>query len=388
MPTLLHFAVRPLVLAMLLVLIGCGGSAELSPPPEPPAPDPGGGGSGGGGTPSQPDLTTEVVASGLTVPWEMVFTPDGRMFFTEQPGRVRVITADGQLVSTPALDLTAQVPGGEAGMLGLALDAGFAQNRFLYIFFCTGSADSPTCRIARLVENGNRVTLDRTLLEFRGARHHNAGRLKVGPDGLLYATIGDLHDSSNGQRLNLYGTVIRMNLDGTPAAGSPFPEQPYVYAMGFRDPQGIAWDSSGQLYATEHGPTSNDEIDRVQIGGNYGWAACIGRCNDPRWIDPVRLWNPETAAPSGATFYTSSVIPQWQGSLFFGSLGLADNTYARHVHRIKFDAPGGSNIVEEEALYRGEFGRIRNVVQGPEGFLYFSTSNGGGQDKIIRVRPK
>lgn len=375
------------VLLLLAGLLSCGGSG--SPAPEP---APGGGGDGGdndgGGAPSTPQLTTEVVASGLTVPWEMVFTPDGRMFFTEQPGRVRVISAAGELLSPPALDLTAQVPGGEAGMLGLALDPSFSQNRFLYIFYCTGSADAPTCRIARFVESNDRLTLDNTLLEFAGARHHNAGRLKLGPDGLLYATIGDLRDSANGQRLNLYGSVIRMNLDGTPAAGNPFSDAPYVYAYGFRDPQGIAWDSSGQLYATEHGPESNDEIDRVEMGKNYGWAACVGRCNDPRWVDPVRLWNPETVAPSGATFYYGGTIPQWDGSLLFASLGLSDNTYARHVHRIKFDAPGGSKIVEEEVLYRGEFGRIRNVVQGPDGFVYFSTSNGGGQDRIVRIRPK
>jgi glucose/arabinose dehydrogenase len=375
-----------------LYVAGCGGSSETVPPPQaPPAPGgggDGGGSGGGGGTPSTPDLTTEVVASGLTVPWEMVFTPDGRMFFTEQNGRVRVISAAGDLITQPALDLTGEVPGGEAGMLGLAADRGFQQNHFLYLFYCRGSADAPTCRVVRLLENDNRVSIDRVLLEFAGARHHNAGRLKIGPDGLLYLTIGDLGDPANGQRLNNYGSILRMNLDGTPAAGNPFPEAPYVFAMGFRDPQGIAWDSSGQLYATEHGPVSNDELDRVEIGKNYGWADCVGRCGDPRWVDPVRLWEPETLAPSGATFYNSAVIPQWSGSLLIASLGLADNTYAKHIHRIKFDAPGGSQIVEEEILYRGEFGRIRNVVEGPDGFVYFSTSRGRGEDRIVRIRPK
>jgi glucose/arabinose dehydrogenase len=133
---------------------------------------------------------------------------------------------------------------------------------------------------------------------------------------------------------------------------------------------------------------SNDELDRVEIGKNYGWADCVGRCGDPRWVDPVRLWEPETLAPSGATFYNSAVIPQWSGSLLIASLGLADNTYAKHIHRIKFDAPGGSQIVEEEILYRGEFGRIRNVVEGPDGFVYFSTSRGRGEDRIVRIRPK
>lgn len=328
------------------------------------------------------------------MPWEIVFAPDGRLIFTEQPGRLRVIE-NGNLLARPALDFTARVPGGEAGMLGLEIDRNFSANGFLYVFYCYETAASATgvrCRVARLVMSGNSAREDKVLLDFLGVgqgRHHNAGRIKIGPDNLLYVTTGDLTQRQRAQDLNdLAGKILRMNLDGSAAAGNPFPDHPYIYAYGLRDPQGLAFDSSGQLYCTEHGEESHDEVNIIHAGANYGWPICEGRCNDPRFVDPIKLFFPETAAPSGGTFYNGSLIPQWNGSLLFATLGLPDNTFAHHIHRIKFNAPGGTEIVEEEVLYRNQFGRIRTVVQGPDGFVYFSTSSGGGVDRIIRIRPK
>lgn len=315
------------------------------------------------------------------------------MFFTEQRGRLRIVSAGGQLLSAPAWDLTSQTPGGEAGMLGLELDRNFASNHRLYVFHClwtAGAGSSVACRITRLVESNNSVTVDKILWEMQGTSgHHNAGRIKIGPDNLLYVATGDISEPGRAQDLaNPHGKVLRMTLDGAPAPGNPLADSPYTYAYGFRDPQGLAFDASGQLYGTDHGPVSNDEVNIIHAGKNYGWPNCIGRCGNPAYVDPVRLFHPETAAPSGATFYTGSAILQWTGSMFFATLGLADNTFAKHVHRIKFDRPGGTAITEEEALYRGRYGRTRDVVQGPDGYLYFSSSNGNGTDKIIRVRPK
>ena len=316
------------------------------------------------------------------------------MFFTEQPGRLRVIE-NSQLVTAPALDFTGRVPGGEAGMLGLEIDRNFSSNGFLYVFYCYEIASSPTgvrCRVARLVMTGNQAREDKTLLDILGVglgRHHNAGRIKIGPDGLLYVATGDLGQAPRAQDLNdPAGKILRITLDGQPAPGNPFPNQPLVYGLGLRDPQGLAFDSSGQLYGTEHGNSSHDEVNIIRPGGNYGWPTCEGICNNPQFIDPVKLFFPETAAPSGGTFYYGSVIPQWNGSLLFATLGLADNTFAHHLHRIKFDAPGGTRSVEEEVLYRDQFGRIRTVAQGPDGFVYFSTSRGRASDRIVRIRPK
>src|ERR1700694_2725484 len=348
----------------------------------------------GGGTASDQTLKTSDVATGLDNPWSLAFAPDGRLFFTEPPGRLRVIDQSG-LVAQPVLDITAQSAGFEAGLTGMDLDPNFATNGIIYIHYCTQLSDGLHCRVARVVVSGNFGRLDQTLFEYvSGKPDHTGGRLRVGPDHLLYLSTGDhtLPDSSQDVK-SFNGKVLRMNMDGTPAAGNPFPSAPLVYALGFRDPQGLAWDSSGQLYGTDHGPTSNDEVNIIFAGKNYGWPTCVGICNNPSFVDPVKLFNPETAPPSGAMFYRGSIIPGWDGSLLFAVLGLANNSFAHHVHQLKFDHPGGTRVAEEQILWQNKFGRIRDVVEGPDGFLYFSTSNqhtsvsgSPGDDRIIRAR--
>jgi glucose/arabinose dehydrogenase len=370
-------------LALILGLVACGGDSG-SNGNNPPGNNTGGGGDGGDGGSSPVTLVTEEVATGLTVPWEMVWAPDGRMFFTEQQGRLRVIE-NGQLQATPMLDITNVTPGGEAGLTGLEIDPNFAGNGFLYVYYCY--SEGQRCKVARLVVSGNSAQEDKTLVDFESERGHNAGRIKIGPDGLLYVAVGDFHLGGIAQDpANYGGKILRMNLDGS-AAGVGLANA-YVYTLGHRDPQGLAFDSSGALYSTEHGQISHDEVNLLQAGANYGWPDCEGICHDPRFVDPIKLFEPETAAPSGGTFYYGTAIPQWNGSLLFGTLGLADNTFAHHVHRIKFNAPGGTQIVEEEVLYKDTLGRIRNVVEGPDQFVYILTSNGNAADKIIRVRPQ
>jgi glucose/arabinose dehydrogenase len=362
--------------AVFVFCSACGGDSSM--PAATPSP------TGAPAPTTNPEFVVEEVVGGLEVPWELVFAPDGRWFFTERPGRVRVRTADGSLLPEPAF--SEPTPNTEAGMLGLEIDRDFANNHRLYLFTCPTQTN---CHLLRLVENNNRLTVDRVLLEVSGGSRHMAGRIKIGPDGFLYVGYGDVGIPENSQTLaNLAGKILRMTTDGAPAPGNPFPEQPLVYALGLRDPQGLAWDAANQLYATDHGESSNDEVNIIFSGKNYGWPTCQGRCGDPAFEDPVRLFFPETAAPSGGTFYLAGNIPQWRDSLLFGTLGLPDNTFAKHVHRIKFRAPASGEIVEEEVLYRGQFGRIRNVVQGPDGLIYFMSSNGNGTDKILRVRPR
>jgi aldose sugar dehydrogenase len=359
---------------LLLLLAACGGSKDSVPSA----------GSDPNPQPSTPaDLVVEEVQGGLSFPWELVFAPDGRMFFTERPGRLRVIDAQGNLVSQPVFE--APSPNTEAGLLGLEIDRDFANNRRLYLFYCD---TQDHCQIVRLVENNNTATIDKKLIDLSGGVRHIAGRIRIGPDGFLYVGYGDTERREQAQdRSKLAGKILRMTLDGEPAPGNPIPEQPFAYAYGFRDPQGLAWTASGQLYATDHGWNSHDEVDLVEAGKNYGWPTCEGSCNNPDFVDPVKLFFPETAAPSGGVFYTGSAIPQWRDSLLFGTLGLDGNDFARHIHRIKFGSDG-RQIAEEEVLYRGQYGRIRNVVQGPDGNLYFMTSNGGSSDKILRIRPR
>ena len=391
------------LLFVLVISVGCGSTSKTGSTPTPgptnspsptPTPTP---------TPTPPppatdkDLVTEDVATGLTVPWSLAFAPDGRLFFTEQPGRLRVITSQG-LLATPLLDLTATTAGGEAGTTGMDLDKNFATNGFLYMHYCLKTPFH--CQVVRvIVTPQNTATIDKVLLDYPvvGQSDHTGGRLKVGPDNLLYLSTGDHRIDMSAQDLTSWnGKILRMNLDGTPAAGNPFPQQnPFVYSYGHRDPQGLAFDSSGQLYETEHGPVSNDEVNIIFKGKNYGWPLCVGICHNPAFVDPIKLFNPQTAPPSGATFYYGATIPGWDGTFLFAVLGLDGNTFAHHVHQLKFDKPGGTTITFEQILWQNVFGRIRDVAEGPDGFLYFSTSNIGqsanphpGDDRIVRARPK
>jgi glucose/arabinose dehydrogenase len=382
-PTLTPFSTRSAAFcsmsACLLLVVACGGGS--SAPSQSPSP---GGGSGG---PSSVSITTEKIASGLTVPWSLQFAPDGRLFFTERIGDLRVFS-NGAVQSTPVYDKTSVSLGGLDGMTGMVLDPDFGANHRIYVFYCFGKIPNEHCRVERLIESNGTATLDKVLIDFTTInRDHIGGRLKIGPDNLLYLTTGDQKSLSFSQDpSSLAGKILRMDFDGN-AMGAGL-ANPYVYALGFRDPEGLAWDNSGALYGTDHGPVSNDEVNLIEAGQNYGWPACIGICNDPKFRDPVKLWQPETAAPSGTTFYNSSVIPQWNGSMLIALMGLTNNTYAHHLHRIQFSQPGSSQIASEEVLFKDQFGRLRDVVQGPDGFVYFSTSNGNATDVIVRVKPQ
>jgi glucose/arabinose dehydrogenase len=285
---------------------------------------------GGGGSSSVP-ITTETVASGLTIPWFLQFAADGRLFFTERIGALRVLN-NGTVQATPVYDKTSVTSGGLDGMTGMALDPDFASNHRIYVFYCFGTIPNEQCRAERLIESNGAATLDKVLLEFTTVnRDHIGGRLKVGPDNLLYLTTGDqLTEALVQDPASIAGKILRMDFEG------------------------LAWDSTGTLYATDHGPVSDDEVNLVQMGKNYGWPTCIGACNNPQFTDPVKLWEPKTAAPLGATFYHGNVIPQWNGSMLIALLGLTDNTYARHLHRIQFTQPGTSQIASEEVLFKDQ----------------------------------
>ena len=382
-------ATRLLVLLAVIFfsiwMMSCGTSSNTTttttptpaPTPAPtPMPPPGGGGGG-----SSVAVTTETIVTGVSVPWSLVFAPDGRLFFTEQRGNLKILN-NGQVTTAYSVN----TPGGLDGMTGLVLDPNFATNHRLFVFYCLAGAAPEHCMIDRLIENNGVATHEAFIFDFpTGNRDHIGGRMKIGPDGLLYLTTGDQQNNALSQDpSSLAGKNLRMDLNGNAQGGGGF-ANPFVFAMGFRDPEGLAWDAAGNLYASDHGPNSNDEINLVQAGRNYGWPICIGRCNNPAFVDPVKLWAPETAAPSGMTFYTGTVIPQWTGNLFVATLGLADNTFAHHLDRLEIN---GSTVVNEESLFKDQFGRIRDVTQGPDGLLYFSSSNGINVDVIVRIKPQ
>ena len=260
----------------------------------------------------------ETLASGLNTPWAIDFASDGRIFITERPGRIRIVAA-GQLRAEAWMTLDVAT-GGESGLLGLALDPKFSENRFVYVAYSyrTGMFAMRN-RLVRLREDVKTAkgVLDKVLLDgVAGANNHDGGRVKFGPDGKLYWTTGDAQKSDAAQQLNsLNGKILRLNPDGGIPADNPLANS-YVYSYGHRNSQGLAWQPvSGRLYATEHGPSGfqgccRDEVNLIEAGKNYGWPEIRGEETKAGMIAPViQAGTNETWAPTGATFARKDLGP-------------------------------------------------------------------------------
>lgn len=412
--------VDELVAAVANALDGCPGSAPTPTPSATPrgikvveATTPVGvvtqipGGPVIGGPPAMPaqyrvtnpsEIRVETLVSNLQVPWSMAFAPDGRLFITERPGRIRV-AADGVLQSAPwAMPPVSAI--NEGGLMGLALDPKFADEPWVYV--CYTYADSGQHnRISRIREVAGHGGTEQILIDrFPGASIHDGCRLKFGPDGKLYATTGDASGPSRAQDLDsLAGKILRLNPDGSVPSDNPFPDS-YVYSYGHRNSQGLAFDPlSGQLFATEHGPSgefgqsTHDEVNVIMPGSNYGWPLAIGAPGLPAYRDPILLYAPVGAPLAGATFYSGRLVPRWGGDLFFTSLA------GRHLQHVVLGGPGRTQVLAIERFFetkfgQGTYGRLRDVVEGPDGALYVATSNRDGRgspavddDRILRLIP-
>jgi aldose sugar dehydrogenase len=339
-----------------------------------------------------PVATIETVASGLNTPWAIDFASDGRIFITERPGRIRIVAA-GQLRAEAWMTLDVAT-GGESGLLGLALDPKFSENRFVYVAYSyrTGIFAMRN-RLVRLREDVNTAkgVLDKVLLDgVAGANNHDGGRVKFGPDGKLYWTTGDAQKSAAAQQLiSLNGKILRLNPDGGIPADNPLANS-YVYSYGHRNSQGLAWQPvSGRLYATEHGPSGfqgccRDEVNLIEAGKNYGWPEIRGEETKAGMIAPViQAGTNETWAPTGATFATQG---PWAGSLLF--TGLRGQT----LYRVTLDANDPRKVLAFERHFSRQFGRLRDVTEGPDKALYLLTSNHDGRgrpsaddDRLIRL---
>lgn len=330
----------------------------------------------------------EVVATGLQIPWSLAFAPDGRLFVTERPGRVRVIQ-NGRLLPDSALVLADVSAQGEGGLLGVALSPLFAQNHLVYLVYTARRATgSPVNRVVRYREVNNTLAEAAVLVDGIGAATiHDGGRIRYGPDGLLYVTMGDAAVSSIAQDLaSPNGKILRLEDDGRAPRGNPFGS--LVYSYGHRNPQGLDWHpATGDLWATEHGATANDELNVVDAGRNYGWPLIEAARTLPGMQTPALFFD-STVAPSGGSFYRGAAFPSFRDNFFFATLrGL-------HVHRVVLDSSDPRRIVTHERLLEGRFGRIRDVVSGPDGALYFCTSNRDGRgtpvetdDRVARIVP-
>ena len=331
------------------------------------------------------------VAENLEIPWEIAFVPDGRIFFTERVGNLRVIE-NGQLNPRPVSIL--DVGTVEGGLLGLALDPNFEQNHFLYLYYTYFEFPFTYNKVVRFTEKDNSL-LDEFILvdKIPGAEIHDGGRLKFDPDEKLYITTGDAGNSNSAQDLNsLSGKILRINPDGTIPSDNPFADS-MIFSYGHRNPQGLDWDPvTGKLVATEHGPSgergvAHDEVNVVEAGKNYGWPKIIGGEHDPEFVDPIIHTGEDTWAPSGATFYDSKNIPEWTNKYFVATL--------RGGHLRMLDLNLEENQVSSsEALFSNTYGRLRDANIGPDGNLYLLTSNRDGRgtpaendDRILKIIP-
>jgi glucose/arabinose dehydrogenase len=310
---------------------------------------------------------------------------------SERPGRIRIVK-NGVLQSDPWMTFDV-VELGESGLLGLALDPRFAETRFVYVAYTyRNPAGRARNRLVRLRESPNgKGSVDKILIDgVRGNNNHDGGRVKFGPDGKLYWTMGDAQDSASAQKLSsLNGKILRLNSDGTIPPDNPFSNSP-IYSYGHRNAQGLAWQpGTGKLYATEHGPSGfqgccRDEVNYIEPGKNYGWPVIKGDESQEGMVSPIiQSGNSETWAPSGATFVTRG---PWAGSLLF--TGLRGQT----LYRITLDPKEPRKVLTLEGHFARQFGRLRDVAEGPDGALYLLTSNRDGRgrpgpddDRVIRL---
>ena len=320
----------------------------------------------------------ETVVESLVIPWALQFAPDGRLFVTERPGRVRIanIAASTSQVALTLSDVFAQ---GEAGALGLALDPNFQQTRHVYLYYTATQTGGAVNRIVRYREVNGSLG-DRAVLvdNIPAAQIHDGGRLRFGPDGLLYASNGDANNTSLPQDLaSPAGKIIRLNPDGTSPRDNPFGG--LIYSYGHRNPQGFDWHpATGDMWASEHGATGNDEVNVIRSGANYGWPRIEGAGVTAGMETPIMFFTP-AIAPSGASFYRGSRFPAFVNNLFVATLR------GTHIRRFRIDPASPRRIASDERLLDGVFGRIRDVISGPDGYIYFLTNT--GTDRVMRIVP-
>lgn len=318
------------------------------------------------------------VAKKLEIPWALDFLPDGSIVFTERAGRVRLIDAKEDLLPEPLLTIDEVAHVGEGGLLGIAAHPNFAKNRFIYVYYTYREGSKLANKVVRFRKQDKKLVDKKVIISnIPGAANHNGGRIKFGPDGLLYITTGDALIPDLAQDKNSSaGKILRLKDDGAIPANNPFPSSP-VYSFGHRNPQGLAWDAQGRLWATEHGASAADELNLIEPGKNYGWPIILGEEKAPGLESPVIQSGKETWAPSGAAFLN--------GSIFFAGLR------GQSLYELVIE---GRPPVLRPHLNKN-FGRLRDVVVGPDNFLYLLTSNRDGRgvptvedDQIVRINPK
>lgn len=334
------------------------------------------------------EVRVEIIVSGLAHPWGMAFLPDGRMLVTERPGRLRIVS-DGEVLPEPVGGLPEIAAQGQGGLLDVALHPEFEQNRLVYLSYAAEDIDGYGTEVVRgRLEDSSLVnteTVFRMEPKSTGGRHFGS-RLVFDDDGHLFVTLGDRGNRGRAQDLADHaGTVIRVFEDGGVPPDNPFVGNPNalpeIFSIGNRNLQGaVLHPLTGALWTHEHGPQGGDEVNIIRAGKNYGWpvitygvnygiGTAIGEGTHKAGMEqPLHYWVP-SIAPSGMAFYTGEHFPQWQGNLFVGSLKF------EQLVRLELD---GERVVHEERMLTDELGRIRDVRQGPDGYLYLLTDDDEG----------
>jgi aldose sugar dehydrogenase len=346
-----------------------------------------------------------VVAKPLEKPWSVEPLPGGDLLVTEKPGRLRIVSASGQ-IGEPIAGVPAVDPKGQGGLLDVALSPTFATDRTIFWTFSEPRDGGNGTSIARGVLSADRTKLDDVRVIFRvlptyAGQQHYGSRIAFGPDGMLYASFGERSVTAMrpfAQRMDSHlGKTIRIRPDGSVPQDNPFVGQadakPEIWALGHRNPEALTFDARGQLWDVEHGTRGGDELNLIQKGKNYGWplqaygeeysgklpiSSAIGDATPVRagMEQPVYYWDP-VIAPSGSQFYSGNAFPAWKGSLFIGALK------EMRLVRLQFD---GNRVIGEEHLFTDRKQRIRDVRQGPDGLLYVVTDQDAGE--LLKLVPR
>ena len=342
------------------------------------------------------DYRIETLTEGLEHPWSLAFLPDGRMLVTERVGRLRLIEADGRLLEDPIAGLPEAFIAAQAGLMEVALDPDYPDNRWLYLSYAHGDAEANNTRLirARLVGDELRdVDVLFTAQPLKAGAAHYGGRIAFLADKTLVLTLGDGFDWREQAQNpgNHLGKIVRLNRDGSVPPDNPLlalqGAAPEVYSLGHRNVQGIVFDAEhDRLYSHEHGPRGGDELNLIQAGQNYGWplatfgvdytGARVSPYTElPGLVAPLLHWTP-SVAPSSLALYRGALFPDWQGDLFAATLA------ERSVRRIRVR---DGMLAGEEVLFEELGERIRDVRSGPDGALYLLTDNADG--RLLRVVP-
>jgi len=342
---------------------------------------------------SEEQLEYITLAENLNVPWSLAITPNGDIFFTERNGNVKLLK--GETIETIHNIEVDHQQNRESGLLGITTNPNYLESPKIYLYYTYQDENGLIWnRVSLFTYLDTRLENEKILLDkIPGGNIHDGGRIKFGPDGKLYITTGEAGDGELAQDPNsLAGKILRINDDGTVPVDNPFENSP-VYSLGHRNPQGLAWHpETDKLYITEHGPSgegfrfAHDEINIIEPGGNYGWPEIIGESNNQNYEDPVYHTGEVTWAPSGCTFLDDP-SSSWHERLFVANLR------GTSIRMIKFASPEYKEIEVNTPFFQ-DLGRIRTVVQGPDGYLYFCTSNRDGRgspnpddDIIAKFKP-